>query len=645
MLRWIAATSKPTVWKRTSFFVLSDVLAVSLSLWLASNLRFDWKAPPQLADAMPKLIVIFCVTKLLVFRHFKLYHLSWAHVGINEALSVVKACFLSTVLIIAVLFGLKGTLRTGAFPSSVVAIDFVITLLLVASVRAGKRVYLYSRTSLTQQPQGKRTIVFGAGNAGERIVREMARAEKPLYLPVAFADHDPTKNGIYMQGIRVYGGNQDLTKLAMDLRAEAVVIAIPSAPRRVIIQIVQAVRKAGVETVKLVTGLEQLAGHESLLKDIDDLEPEDLLGRPTVQVDMQSVENYLKGASVLVTGAAGSIGSELARRVLRFSPSVLVLLDIDETRIFDLTEELGGSWNGKSSGPTRIVPVVADVRDEEKMGRVFGQHRPQVVFHAAAYKHVPVMENNADEAVQTNVRGTLVTARAAIASGVRKFILISTDKAVEPTSIMGATKRTAELAIASLHGNPSTAFTAVRFGNVFGSRGSVVPKFIEQIRKGGPVTVTDKEVTRYFMTVEEAVLLTLQASAIGKGGEVMVLEMDRPINILKLAEDLIRLCGLEPYSDIPIEITGLRPGEKLYERPLAAEEGVVKTIHDKIYIARTTNHLNPEQTMQKIQALIDAARGNERARIVSVLGDLVPTYAPGPNGARSTAGLCASAKQ
>jgi len=216
---------------------------------------------------------------------------------------------------------------------------------------------------------------------------------------------------------------------------------------------------------------------------------------------------------------------------------------------------------------------------------------------------------------------------------------------VEPTSIMGATKRTAELAIASLHGNPSTAFTAVRFGNVFGSRGSVVPKFIEQIRKGGPVTVTDKEVTRYFMTVEEAVLLTLQASAIGKGGEVMVLEMDRPINILKLAEDLIRLCGLEPYSDIPIEITGLRPGEKLYERPLAAEEGVVKTIHDKIYIARTTNHLNPEQTMQKIQALIDAARGNERARIVSVLGDLVPTYAPGPNGARSTAGLCASAKQ
>ncbi|MBM4045552.1 MAG: polysaccharide biosynthesis protein [Planctomycetes bacterium] len=624
----ILALCKPTAWRRVAFFVLTDTLAVLLSLYLAFALRFEWKIPGHWVQSMPKLMAIFLGVKLAVFYYFRLYHLSWAHASLYEMLNVVKASFVSTIMVVLVLFGLKGPLRTFGFPSSVVAIDSVITLLLVASLRAGKRVYLYFLPSLRKKTRGKRTVIFGAGNAGERIVREMGRAEKPLYLPVGFIDSDPSKDGIYIQGIRVYGGEHPLTDLLRRLRAEAAIIAIPSAPKRVIVQIVQAVRKAGIETIKLVTGLEQLAGRESLLKDIDDLKPEDLLGRPTVHVDMQSVEKYLKGASVLITGAAGSIGSELARCVLRFSPKTLVLLDVDETRMFELAEELGVSWNGKCSGAARVEPVVADVRNEDKMRHVLAQYRPQVVFHAAAYKHVPVMENNPDEAVRTNIGGTLAAARAAIASGVSKFVLISTDKAVGPTSIMGATKRAAELAISSLNGSPGTEFIAVRFGNVFGSRGSAVPKFIEQIRRGGPVTVTHEKVTRYFMAVEEAVLLTLQAGAIGKGGEVMVLEMDRPINILKLAEDLIRLCGLEPYSDIPIELTGLRPGEKLYEQPLAAEEGVVKTMHDKIYIAKTNTHLGPEETMQRLQALMEAARGNERTRLVGLLGDLVPTYAP-----------------
>lgn len=392
---------------------------------------------------------------------------------------------------------------------------------------------------------------------------------------------------------------------------------MPSAPSRIIRETVEFCRTAGIKKIKIIPGLREIISGKITLADIKDVELEDLLGREQVEIDTEAVRNYLNGKNIFVTGACGSIGSELCKQVLQFKPKAVLALDQDETGLFWLTRKIEDS---------RLFPVVGNIRDTVKMDKLFCEFKPDVIFHAAAYKHVPIMEEHPDEAVKNNVFGTLVIGETSIKYGVKKFILVSTDKAVNPTSVMGASKRLAEKVIVKLNTKNSTTFAAVRFGNVLGSRGSVIPVFEEQIMKGGPVEVTHPDIKRYFMVTSEAVLLILQAGAMAEGGEVFVLDMGEPIKIIDLAREMIRLSGFEPDLDIPIILTGLRRGEKLYEDLLTAEEGTDSTCHKKIFKAR----LNPENSglsedMDKLKEICEARDSEE---IISFLRRMIPTYNP-----------------
>lgn len=413
-------------------------------------------------------------------------------------------------------------------------------------------------------------------------------------------------------------------------------IAMPSAPSRTIRETVELGRRAGLKQIKILPGIYAIVTGHVRLADIREVQVEDLLGREPVRIDVREIESYLKDKKVLVTGASGSIGMELCRQIMRFGPKRLIALDQDETGLFNLgftildfgfesMRSIARGSDPEIRGP-RMVPIVGDVRDRAKIERVFEENRPDVVFHAAAYKHVPMMELHPDEAVKNNVFGTLVVAEAARRWGSEKFVFISTDKAVNPRSVMGATKRVAEMLVQSLNGRGRTKFVAVRFGNVLDSRGNVISVFREQIRRGGPVTVTHEDMRRYFMMASEAVLLVLQAGVMGEGGEVFVLDMGEPVNIMDLAKEMIRLSGYEPDKDIPIVITGPRPGEKISEELLGSEEGTMATKHEKIFVARMKDRVSEEMLRMGLKKLKDAAERNDRGEILGLLKELVPTY-------------------
>jgi len=406
-------------------------------------------------------------------------------------------------------------------------------------------------------------------------------------------------------------------------KVKDVLIAVPSANARTIREIVEAARRAGVNSLKILPSLSDLLSGRVSLTNLRDLSVEDLLGREQVEINTESIEDYIKGKVVVVTGAAGSIGSELSFQIAKFRPSKVLLIDLDETRLFHLRMKFEETFPA--------IPLyfyVADVRDRMKMEKIFATHLPNVVFHAAAYKHVPIMEENADEAVKNNVFGTLSIAETSLASGTEKFVLISTDKAVNPTSVMGATKRVAEMIVLKLNERGITKFVAVRFGNVLGSRGSVTAIFQEQIKKGGPVTVTHPEMKRYFMSVTEAVLLVLQAGSMGKGGEVFVLDMGEPVKIIDLAREAIRLSGFEPDRDIPIVFTGIRPGEKLFEELLTAEEGTERTENKNIFKAKLSFELQNGEFTENLMRLEALSKVGDTEGIVEVLKRMIPTFAP-----------------
>jgi FlaA1/EpsC-like NDP-sugar epimerase len=448
----------------------------------------------------------------------------------------------------------------------------------------------------------------------------MMRSPHHHYFPVGFIDDDPQKKNTLIHGVRVLGGREDIPKLVNDLGVKGIIIAIPSVTSKEIREIMEYVRKTDVKDVKVLPGLSDLINGNVTLKDIRDISIEDLLGREPVKIDMEQVSSYIEAKSILVTGAGGSIGSELCRQIARFNPAKLIMLDMGETELFNIDMEIREGYPG-----LYLQSNVGDIRDENKIIGIFKETTIDTVFHAAAYKHVPLMEANPREAVLNNIHGTTVLAKNSAEFGVKRFILISTDKAVNPTSVMGATKRVAENSILGLN-NDRSDFFAVRFGNVLGSRGSVVPIFQEQIKKGGPITITDYEMKRYFMTIPESVQLVLQAGAMGKGGEVFVLDMGDPVSIYQVAEELIRLSGLEPDRDIPIVISGKRPGEKLFEELLTAEEGTTATLHKKIYKAKILRGIE-KGYLQKIDRLIALTReDNNRDQITSLLKELVPTY-------------------
>jgi len=595
-----------------------DAVLVILSLCLAYLIRlgsFEEIGAKYLYQ-ISFIAMIIVPVKIMVFWIFRLYQISFRYISIEEVLAMAKAAALTSPLIAVVALVFRDMKVFFEFPRSVIFIDFFLTFFFIGGIRTLFRLY-YSDSN---RKKGLETLVVGAGSAGEQLARDMLRSKKYSYLPVGFIDDNPRKKSVFIHGIKVLGRKENIPKLVKDLNVKEIVIAIPSATSKEIREIMAYVRKTNIRDVKVLPGLSDLINGKVTLRDIRDISIEDLLGREPVQIDMGQVSSYIRLKAILVTGAGGSIGSELCRQIARFNPAKLIMLDMGETELFNIDREI------KENYPSLpLLPVVGDIRDEEKVRVLFKGNSIDIVFHAAAYKHVPLMEANPREAILNNIYGTMVVAKISSELGVKRFINISTDKAVNPTSVMGATKRVAENLVLGLP-NHTTSFISVRFGNVLGSRGSVVPIFQEQIKKGGPLTLTDHEMKRYFMTIPESVQLVLQSGAMGNGNDVFVLDMGEPISIYKIAEELIRLSGLEPDKDIPIVISGKRAGEKLFEELLTAEEGTSATRHQKIFSAKKSQEIDKEY-LKKVEKLISLARENkDSAKIFSLLKELVPTY-------------------
>jgi len=603
---------------KKSLSILIDITLILLSLFLSYVIRLGSinEVAQEYRSQIFVIALIIVPFKILLFWFFRLYHISFRFISLNEVLSIMKAAAISSPMIALIALVFRDMRIFLGFPRSVIFIDFFLTFFFITGIRAFFRLY-YSDSI---KKGGLETLIVGAGAAGEQLVREMMRSPQHGYLPVGFIDENPKKKNTLIHGIRVLGGRKDIPKLAKDLDVKEIIIAIPSATSKEIRGIMDYVRKADLKDVKVLPGISDLINGKVTLKDIRDISIEDLLGREPVQIDMGKVSSYIRNENILVSGAGGSIGSELCRQISRFDPAKLIMLDMGETELFNIDRDIR-----ETHPDLYVLSIVGDIRDEKKVERVFKEHDIDTIFHAAAYKHVPLMEANPREAILNNIYGTKVLAQRSAKSGVKRFINISTDKAVNPTSVMGATKRVAENLILRLS-DALTSFISVRFGNVLGSRGSVVPIFQEQIKKGGPVTITDYEMKRYFMTIPEAAQLVMQAGAMGNGGDVFILDMGDPVSIYHVAEELIRLSGLEPDKDIPIVISGRRPGEKLLEELLTAEEGTIATIHEKIYSARITGKIDKEY-LEKIDSLISLAREDkDSGQALSLLKELVPTY-------------------
>lgn len=596
-----------------------NLSAIAGALVLAFLVRYDFRLEAFPMQAFWRMLPAVLLIKVVVFWYYGLFRGWWRYVSMADLIAITKANALSSVLVVmyaVFAFRLESIARTVLF------LDGLFCFLLVAGIRFSIRVFRERSPRLREGRSRKtRLLIVGAGNAGQMIVRELQMNRKLQYHAIGFVDDDTRKLKNRFLGLQVLGTCADIPGLCRKHRIEEVVIAIPSAGGKQIKAIVERCQRANVayKTLPSVGGL--LDGSVSI-EQIKDVSLDDLLGRDPVRLDTQKISAYLRGKRVLITGAGGSIGSELCRQVARFSPEKLVLFENGETPLFSIEQELRDKYP-----KLRIYPIIGDIRYRARVEAIFDEFLPEVVFHAAAYKHVPMMEFNPAEAVNNNVRGTQVVAQAAHMFKAEHFVMVSTDKAVNPTNIMGTTKRAAEKLVQALARRSSTRFVTVRFGNVLGSNGSVIPTFQEQIRNGGPITVTHKNITRYFMTIPEAAQLVLQAGSMGEGGEIYLLDMGEPVKILHLAEELIRLSGKEPYEDIDITFTGLRPGEKLYEELLLDGEGVKPTTHEKICVARSVQE--DETTLQgQLDELFDSARKLDLGRTVEVLREIVPEYNP-----------------
>lgn len=612
---------KKTVLKRFLFFLISDAVLFSIALYLSFYLRFEGMIPDRYLVHFYISLPLFISIKMMVFYFLKVYRFTWSYIGLYELIRVSMAQTLSLLIISAsILFFAYGEPLLG-FPRSIFLIDYAFSLIMVEALRVSKRAYIHARRGTIVER--RRTLIIGAGDIGVRIVREMKTAKDSPYLPVAFIDDNPSKRKVSIEGVQVVGGSMDIPVISKKLDVELAVIAMPSATPMEIRDVVSYLYKAGINEIRVIPGTKEIISRNISILDIKRIEVEDLLGREPIEIEYSEIERGLKGKRILVTGAGGSIGSELVRQITRFDPELLVLLDYNETALFYISREIKERYKHLP-----IYPVLGDILNKKKMEVVFRNFAPQIVFHAAAYKHVPIVEDFPEEAVRVNVLGTEILGKLSCKSGVEKFVFISTDKVVNPTSVMGASKRVAEMLITNFNHQHKTRFIAVRFGNVLGSRGSVIPLFQEQIRQGGPLTITHPEMKRYFMTIAEAIILVLQAGAMGMGGEVFVLDMGEPIKIYDIACELIRLSGLEPEKDIPIVFSGIRSGEKLFEELLTAEEGVEPTGHPKIFKARIKEAFSQEFLFRKIKELENFAQLQNAPSIITTLKEIIPTYTP-----------------
>ncbi len=615
-----------SVFKRRVLFFISDILLISFAMYISFWLRFEGVIPDQYNKSFPYFILLALFLKLAFLGLFNLYDISWRFVSLGELIKIFKALSLGSLALGMALYLLRIYIpfKESPFPRSILLIDYIFSLILIGSLRISKRTLLEGLKSPFKIKREKiKILIIGAGSAGEQIIREMVRNKNSNYSPIGFVDDDPVKQGIKIHGIKVLGKSEDIQKISKNYKIDEILIALPSAHSKEIKKITESIRESNIiKKIKILPSVTDLIDGRINLSDIHEIELEDLLSRSPVKIEFKIIKDFIKDKKILITGAGGSIGSELAKSVLQFNPEILIVIDTDETEIFHIVNNL--EFYRK-----KIIPIIGDIKDETKMASVFKKFAPQIVIHSAAYKHVPVLELQPEEAVKTNILGTKILSELSLKYCVEKFVFISTDKAINPTSVMGATKRIGEELIKNFNQKNNTKFISVRFGNVLGSRGSVIPLFKEQIKKGGPVTVTHPEMKRYFMSNSEAVLLVLEASAIGQGGEVFVLDMGEPVKIIDLAKDMIRQSGYEPDVDIPIVFTHIRPGEKLYEEILSAEEGVESTDYEKIFKARSSNEKNYEVLMEKINLLIRTSCENDKENeIIKLLKEIVPTYKP-----------------
>ncbi len=590
---------------------LHDAAIVSVVPFIGLFIRFEGDVDPSYFDLLAPFLPFMLAVRLITFYLFRLYHRMWRYASIHEMLAIIGAVSVSSAVITGIMLYLKS-----GVPRSVHLLSWLMLIAFIGFSRLGLRIYYYFRIRLMSPSVN--ILIIGAGDAGAMLAKEIRNRWSETRRVVGFIDDDVKKWGQQLMGIPVLGGRDDLVQLAASYKVAEIMIAVPSASGAIVRTLVNKCRETGC-TVKILPGLSDLIDGRVSLQSLRNVDLEDLLRRDPVKLDMDAISNYLKGKRILVTGAGGSIGAEICRQIARFEPGALFLLGKGENSIYDIDQELRQHYPRIS-----VEPIIADVRDAQRIRQVFSACAPQVVFHAAAHKHLPLMELQPVESVRNNIFGTKVVAEAADMSGVETFIMISTDKAVNPTSVMGATKRVAEMVVQNLSQQSKTRFAAVRFGNVLGSRGSVVPLFKKQIAAGGPLTITDPEMKRYFMTIPEATQLVLQAGAIAKGGEVFVLDMGEPVRILDMAEDLIRLSGYEPYRDIEITFTNVRRGEKLFEELLTAEEGTRATQHEKIFAANL-RQVDCERLLSQLAELAPILEGEQ---IKAHIAALVPTYKP-----------------
>ncbi len=606
---------------RFLFFLLADVVLIVLSIVLAFLVRFEGAIPFQYVVNMQSIAFLTLLITLPVFYFFKLYAFTWRYVSTEELISLIKAVFLSFLLLTAAFFILKDEPVFSGFPRSTLFIAYFFIFFLCGGIRFSKR--LYYRIFIGRNREDReRTLIVGAGDAGEQILRSILGLPSSPYRVIGFIDNDRTKQGDLIHGLKILGGLEDIPKIAEEHEIETMIIALPSAHGQVVRQAVEKGRQAGLKNIKTVPGMEEIINGKITIGELREVGMEDLLGRQTLSLEKKAIEKFISNKTILITGAAGSIGSELCRQIAKFNPVCLILLDQDESSTFNLFQEIEEKFP-----KVKKQTVVADISDRDKIFRIFKQLKPAIVFHAAAYKHVPLMEEHYDAAIKNNIFGTKIVAEAAIASGAEKFIFISTDKAVNPSSVMGATKRIGEMLCQALNNQNQTRFISVRFGNVLDSRGSVIPIFRERIKRRLAIQVTHPEMKRFFMVTSEACLLVLQAAAMGKGGEVFVLDMGDPIKIMDLAREMIRLSGLEPDKDIPIVHSAPRPGEKLFEEILTAEEGTLATKHEKIFTAKLAR-ANMEKIYSALKKMEKSMATEKREEIVNLFKELIPTYKP-----------------
>ncbi len=612
---------KPTATLRAVVFLVGDLVIWTASLWGAFLIRFDGTIPKSYVASIPALLAVLVPIKLAWYYVFRSYQLTWRLVAMRDFIKIAKANTLALLTVTTIVLLVRKADGFATLPRSVLLLDYLLATCGVTLFRAARRGWQMEWRAYRGRDHarnGTKLLIFGAGAAGARLVQTILESSDRVYQPLGFVDDDPAKRGAYIHGLKVLGGRRELSEIVHDHLVDEILIAVPSAPPARLREIIEDVRKTGLQRIKIMPGTHEiLAGHVGL-KDVRDVDLHDLLPRPPVKIQYDALKTYLVGKRVLVTGAAGSIGSELVRQLCRFDVEQLVAADISESGLFELEQDLSRQL---PSLPLRTM--ILDVRDTPKVEWVVGALRPHLVFHAAAYKHVPVMERDVDEGVKTNVFGTLTMAEAALRHGVEIFVFISTDKAVNPTSVMGASKRAGELIVQALGGRNRTRFLAVRFGNVLGSRGSIIPVLQEQIRRGGPVTITHPDMARYFMSVAEAVLLVLQIPLMATRGQIFILDMGEPVRIVDLVRELIRLSGLEADRDIPIVYSGIRQGEKIEEELIMTHEHLVNTPFERIMEVRSAEQVDEVQLRLILRELEQLVHGMDNEGVRALLQHLV----------------------